>query len=408
MQILHRQIRGRAIIFLILGVLFLAAGTVYAALTFVSLEAESGTLNSASIVSDTTASGGSAIAFNNQPSPPVTCNLHATTANFAAQVSAASAGQTVCLENGNYGTFAGTNKAITIRAASGASPQMKVNFSNGDTGFTLDGMTDMGGDITGTATNITIKNSTFTGRIRIGTSTANANIMLDGNTHMNITPGTQDFAGRVHLDATGSPCGITVKNSTLGGGFADGVRADCDGVQILNNRFIDFQDQEPYHADPIQIYGGRNVVVRSNFFSNNGPGANVGAAAFIMVTSSGDGLIVEDNVFRAGGYTYIIIGGNNALVQHNTAEAGACGFGQPCGQYSVGSGGTFHNNIIARQPGGTSQNNMIFGGGTIGGTNFAGTPQYVGPLDTYAGWNLAPGSPGIGRATGGSNVGIRL
>ena len=51
----------------------------------------------------------------------ITCNLNAATSNFSSQVSAASGGQTICLASGNYGTWSGTNKAITIAAASGAS-----------------------------------------------------------------------------------------------------------------------------------------------------------------------------------------------------------------------------------------------------------------------------------------------
>ncbi len=86
----------------------------------------------------------------------------------------------MCLATGNYGTWAGTNKAITVAAAAGASPQMRINFGSGDSGFTLDGMTGMGGDING-ASNITIRNSTFTGSIDIGG--ANTNVVLDGNTH---------------------------------------------------------------------------------------------------------------------------------------------------------------------------------------------------------------------------------
>ena len=108
------------------------------------------------------------------------CNLNATPSTFAAQVNAATAGQTICLATGNYGTWTGTNKAITIAAASSASPQMQVSFGSGDSGFTLDGMTAMGGNIAG-ASNVTIKDSTFTSGLDIGSG--NSNVVLDGNTH---------------------------------------------------------------------------------------------------------------------------------------------------------------------------------------------------------------------------------
>lgn len=44
-----------------------------------------------------------------------------------------------------------------------------------------------------------------------------------------------------------------------------------------------------------------------------------------------------------------------------------------------------------------------------GGQNFAGIPRFVGGAHptTYAGFRLAPGSPGRGRASDGRDVGIR-
>jgi hypothetical protein len=43
------------------------------------------------------------------------------------------------------------------------------------------------------------------------------------------------------------------------------------------------------------------------------------------------------------------------------------------------------------------------------GSNFLGTPQFVGGANptTYAGFKLAPGSPGKGAASDGLDVGIR-
>src|ERR1044072_8114459 len=90
------------------------------------------------------------------------CDRAATPSSLASEVSAASAGQTICLASGSYGTWSGTNKAITLRAADGATATMRYAFSTGDSGFTLDGLSGMGGTITDGAHDITIKNSTFT------------------------------------------------------------------------------------------------------------------------------------------------------------------------------------------------------------------------------------------------------
>ena len=58
---------------------------------------------------------------------------------FASQIAAARRGQTICLKTGDYGTWNGTGKAITVRAAHGSTPTMKVRFGPGDSGFTLEG-----------------------------------------------------------------------------------------------------------------------------------------------------------------------------------------------------------------------------------------------------------------------------
>ena len=53
-----------------------------------------------------------------------------------------------------------------------------------------------------------------------------------------------------------------------------------------------------------------------------------------------------------------------------------------------------------------NDHNMLSG---ASGQNCAGTPKFVGgahPI-TYAGFRLAPGSPGTGRASDGRDVGIR-
>ena len=74
----------------------------------------------------------------------------------------------ICLATGNYGTWSGTNKSITLRNADGATATMRVSLGSGDAGFTLDGLSGMGGVIGNGATNVTIRNSAFTSPINIG------------------------------------------------------------------------------------------------------------------------------------------------------------------------------------------------------------------------------------------------
>src|SRR4051812_35276820 len=84
------------------------------------------------------------------------CDLSATTSNFASQVSAAQAGQTICLASGDYGAWSGVNKAITLTKQSGATPSIEMAFNTGVGGFTIDGVVVRGGEILNGAKNITV------------------------------------------------------------------------------------------------------------------------------------------------------------------------------------------------------------------------------------------------------------
>src|SRR3954463_5887778 len=110
------------------------------------------------------------------------CDVTATPETFALALEEATGGQTICLATGDYGIFHGTDKAVTITADGGSAPQMLVDFSAGDTGFVLDGMTGMGGLISDGATGITIRNSAFTSTIQISGANTRG-IVLDANTH---------------------------------------------------------------------------------------------------------------------------------------------------------------------------------------------------------------------------------
>ena len=89
------------------------------------------------------------------------CDRTASPGTLASKVAKAKPGQTICLKTGDYGTWNGTDKRVTLRRARASRPTMRVNFGPGDGGFTLDGMSGMGGTIDGGARNITIRNSSF-------------------------------------------------------------------------------------------------------------------------------------------------------------------------------------------------------------------------------------------------------
>jgi hypothetical protein len=200
------------------------------------------------------------------------CDRTATTSTFASQVTAATAGQTICLATGSYGTWAGTNKAITIAADTGAAPSMKVNLASGDTGFTLDGITGMGGVIGNGATNITIKNSTFTSPIRVSGASTKA-IVLDHNTHnWNVGPSSGADNAKVYfensLSGTLAAPSVTIENSEIRNGDLDGIHlGGGSGYQIMGNAITNLCDLNANHTDNIQFDTSitTNVRIAGNY-----------------------------------------------------------------------------------------------------------------------------------------------
>ncbi len=365
------------------------------------------------IVADTTASASSYTQFDQTGGGPVTCNLNATTSNFAAQITAATSNQTVCLASGNYGTFTGTNKAITIRAASGATPVMNFSFSNGDQGFTLDGMTGMGGDVSGTASNITIKNSVFGSAVAVTGS--GAGIVFDGNTHNNISGNST-----AHRFLAEGP--VTIQNSHLEGGGSDGVRlASSAVVNVINNTFLNILDDgSGNHTDMIQWYGGSNAVVRGNYFKQTIDGETQVMGAF----DGTGGNLIENNVVDVTGRNWGVelYSDDGSIVRNNTfVYRSPCPFNQPCGIISLdrktaddaGRNTQVYDNIatfIDIGNGSTASrrdHNMVRQ--SAGSGDFVGIPMFAGGANptTWEGYKLTTNSPGYTGASDGNSVGIR-
>ena len=411
--------------FALVGIVALAVTR--AAVPTASLESEAGSRTAnASVVSDSSASSSSAIKFGTAP-PAGTCNLNATTANFAAQVTAATAGQTICLASGDYGTWSGTNKAITVTAASGATPTMKYNFGTGDSGFTLSKMNNMGGLINGSANNITVRDSKFNSTATFVTdSMTNANIVFDNNHHPSFT-GTTRIHAYDNGAARATPTGVVIRDSlfdnptnALGG--ADGVRCDGSSIQILSNEFSGVRDaEEGNHGDPIQIYGGVGCVIRGNFFHSMINSATCSLGQW----DGGDSNIFENNVVHTGGCYEAVafMADRNSLVAHNTFVAPPSGcLANPqaeCGSLFIGaksgfsgSGTVIRDNVMTYISQG---NNATFSSHhnlcqtSCGGTGgITGTPTMVGGAHptTWEGFRLTSGSTGYNAASDGLSMGI--
>ena len=348
----------------------------------------------------------------------VNCNIDATVANFAGQVALATPGQAICLASGDYGTWMGTNKAVIITKQSGATVTMGIDFITGKSGFTIDNLTITGGRVSGGANNITIKNSAFTGNLIID-GVANANILLDNNTHVNINSCKSGCVpAAIHLPYSSNTfSGVTVQNSLFKGGNADGIQAGT-GLNILHNRFIDIGEHgnNALHTDPIQLTGARGAVVRGNYLYNTSDG--------IVAYDGLDSATIEDNVIDLvrGRWGIELYADKNSIVRHNTLKYGTRCEYAACGQILLdhkpadppGTGTVIENNIasgIAMSNGSTAavnRNNMLVS--SASGDNFSGVPTYVGGThpNTYPGYALAAGSQGKGAASDGLDVGIRV
>ncbi len=338
------------------------------------------------------------------------CNLTATPSNFSGAVSSATAGQTICLGTGDYGTWQGTNKAITIQAATGATPTMEVNFSSGDSGFTLDGMSGMGGAVAAGAHDFTIRNSTFTSTIDIAAT--NANILLDHNSHdWNAVYDGGSNAKIFVWNTTGAFTGVTVQNSTIRNGNLDGVHLNA-GMNILNSVFANLCDTGTNHTDNVQFEGGNGGRIAGNYVYE---GAGCNTQGITSYDSDTVGVTIEDNVIdirRPWGIE--LYSDKNSIVRHNTMRwyaAASCSFNIPCGQIDInrksedpaGTGTQVYDNLAT---------SVGFSNGSTGTehNNVSGQRAvFVGPLGAYGGFKLASSSPvGLKAASDGLDAGARI
>ena len=345
-------------------------------------------------------------------------------ANVASAVSGAAAGSTICLNSGSYGgvTLNGVSKnpRVTIRSTTGDGASLNLTFGSGTNGITVDSVTVTGGRMTGNTTrNITIQNSTFTGHLVID-GLANSNVLLNNNTHNNIQGGGQFSApARIHLSyGSSTHSGVTIQNSLMDGGSADGVQTGA-GVNIIDNEFVNIREGScsDCHTDAIQLLGAADSVIRGNYIHN----VSTGIVAFDGITRA----IIENNVIDTGDRPWGIelYSDTNSIVRHNTLLYRAnCAYSSPCGTIALdrkaadpaGRGTTVVDNVatsIGTSNGSTysaRHHNVVRSGAVTG--DLAGAPTYVGGTipTTRNGYQLGAGSLGKGAASTpvGSDVGI--
>lgn len=342
---------------------------------------------------------------------PVVCDRHATDPDtLATELAAATSGQTICLAAGDYGTFTGADRANPVTLAAEPDAEVTLNIAfDGARNLTVRGMTIGELDLRGSR-DITIAHNRFTGQAVVHAGAiADANLLFDDNTHVDIPTCDGCFAGRLHIDPEGTEdTGVTIRNSLFDGSYSDGVRADANGIVIEGNEFRNLEDRDPFHTDPIQIYGGQRITIRGNFFHDNAVAAHIGG------WDGNDHNVVEDNVFVGGptnGEAIAMSSDVGSVIRHNTLVQGQCNYGWHCGivliDHKTGddpSTGTVVQDNILSEITDTDATDTTIDHNLMTDDE---TPVYVGPTTTYEGYRLAEGSPGVGAASDGSNVGIR-
>jgi len=372
-----------------------------------------------------------------------TCNLNATTANFATQIAAANPGQTLCLATGNYGTWSGVTKTspgVTITAAAGATPTITIAFYQPSSPIAawliLDNLTIPSAQFSGAVNHITVQNSTLTGSTLFYANSGatnnlcsscpamNNNVILFNNDLFNSTGDTG--TGRFDAVLAGpTPAGVTLTNSTFVGGCDDGINFDTGGYGFTigpGNVFHDMlQGSCGNHIDPIQFIGSSSPgpVITGNYFYNN----TTGIAAY----DGANNAQINNNVIVNAVQDGLLVAGldSSSVVEHNTVIGGD---GIICGQTHEGNNctATFRNNITKNFSvgGGTSVGQVpvyfdynlctagscAFGSNSAGAHSLNGTPTYVGGSSpaTYAGYALTSTSLGHLAGSDGKDIGTNV
>lgn len=340
-----------------------------------------------------------------------TCDRQATSLNqLNVEFAAAIPGETICLATGDYGTWTGGDKAVTITAAEGAAPVMALAFTTGDHSFTIDGISVAGASVLDGAHDITIKNSNVTANMVLH-NLDESNIVLDNNTHLNIDGCNGCYGGRIYIGGSDlmQPSGVTIQNSLFRGGSSRAIQTLVQAV-IKNNEF------DGVHAIALE-YSAYGAHVTGNYIH----GASTGIVAYNGLSHT----LIENNVIitRGRGAGIEIGADNSSVIRHNTLpNPPGCNNGGDCGHiwitghpgYGPGSGTVVKDNIMTAlyvAPDASlaeRTNNLMLSGPGVDDT--IGTPRYEGAPNptSFKGYTSTDSSPSRHAASDGSDIGINL
>lgn len=352
-------------------------------------------------------------------------------ANVGTSISGATAGDTICLNDGNYSGFTlnGVSKSprVTVRAVNSRSASFTsgVTFSGNTNGITIDGVNfNSTIEIFGQNTReITLQDFNSLGEINIySIQTSPTNILISDFSQLDRTLAHCNPAC-INLEKgsyTRTTPIATISRAIIDGGCADGLRFDTPAIleySYIANKQVNNCSGDP-HVDALQFYGGpfSGSIIRGNYWYCN--------VQVIAAYDGVDGVLIEDNILDPGAsgcggagiterrpaqiewYT-----DTDSIIRHNTVvnRGGGLGSIELSTKNTCGSGTVIENNIAASlslpcTPS-VNRNNLLASGAS--GSNISGSPTFVGGTypSTWAGFALASGSAGENAATDGSDVG---
>lgn len=399
--------------------------------------------------------------------PPLSCDLNATTSSFSTQISAANPGQVVCLASGDYSSFTGTSKSapgIWITSAPGAT----VTFNSGITlnlssvrNFVLDG-TGGGGTMTvgglldmetngdalqNKALNLTFQNIAFT---------ATGDVLVQGPENSNITFNRDTFVAANAQCSGGSatgitwqfilpyetatsatPSGVTLENSVFvaSADLWNPYRAiqTASSLAVTGNVFVGYLDHmnagSCNHIDTLQIFSGLNGTYGNVIFTGNLCYDDYGC--FMAFDGTSNNTITDNACFDIESACINLYSDAGSVVDHNTQETGGADPSyceillnvQPCTSSTLfindnktgdptPGGETYTDNTDQYGPNvesgslTTNTNNMWSGASS---PNINGSPTFTGGTNptTWAGFELTSGSTGHAGGSDGLDVGLR-
>ena len=165
--------------------------------------------------------------------------------------------------------------------------------------------------------NVTLRNCTFAGTSVIY-AVADSNVLIEDCKALDISPGPNDFEGRLTISAwnempAAANCGVTVRRYEAAGGASDGIQVSggAHGVTVEDSHFHDLIASGGVHTDGVQNVGANRLTVRRCLFERCDQ-------ACVSFDGSPSGEVFTDNVFFNCLTWFLGVGGDGTAVEHNT------------------------------------------------------------------------------------------